>query len=513
MSEETKVSSQPFLVQPPASVNFDKTSEWPGWIEEFGDYRFASGLNERTQEAQVRTLLYTMGRQARNIFKTFNLSEEDSKKYDVVKTQFHTHFVATRNLVYESACFHRRHQEPGESVDQYVTELHTLADRCDYGKMKERMILDRFVVGLRDAKLSEALQMDAALTLKSALTKARLKEAVQQQQQDLRSVVDREEHESLTTAEVDIVHRRTSNQRRPDHQTCAACGRGPHSRSSCPARGALCYVCQRRGHFAAVCSRTHRTTEPEAWPSEVGIRSPRGEQLNMNCVTFSVGDLAVSSAKARFVQIAINGAVVSAKVDTGADVNVVPGSFPALPKVLQPTDVILMGPGGDRLNLKGKFTADILWKRAAVRQDVFVVDSVSNVILGLPAIQALGIVKFVDEASVHQVVQTRFGSLFRGLGTMKGEYSIRLKPDAVPYAIHTAPRIPIPLRDGVKQELEEMEKNGVIRKVQGPTEWCAGIVPVLKPSRKVRICVDLTQLNKSVQRERFVLPTVDETLG
>ncbi|KAK8771421.1 hypothetical protein V5799_025335 [Amblyomma americanum] len=175
MSEVTKVSSQPFLVQPPASFNFDKTSEWPGWIQEFDDYRFASGLNERTQEAQVRTLLYTMGRQARNIFKTFNLSEEDSKKYDVVKTQFDTHFVATRNLVYESACFHRRHQEPGESVDQYVTELHTLADRCDYGKMKEQMILDRFVVGLRDAKLSEALQMDAALTLKSALTKARLK--------------------------------------------------------------------------------------------------------------------------------------------------------------------------------------------------------------------------------------------------------------------------------------------------------------------------------------------------
>ncbi|KAK8766406.1 hypothetical protein V5799_006813 [Amblyomma americanum] len=269
MSEETKVSSQPFLVQPPASFNFDKTSEWPGWILEFDDYRFASGLNERTQEAQVRTLLYTMGRQARNIFKTFNLSEQDSKKYDVVKTQFDTHFVATRNLVYESACFHRRHQEPGESVDQYVTELHTLADRCDYGERKEQIILDRFVVGLRDAKLSEVLQMDAALTLKSALTKARLKEAVQQQQQDLRSVVDREEHESLTRAEVDIVHRRTSNQRRPDHQTCAFCGRGPHSMSSFPARGALCYVCQRRGHLAAVCSWTHRTTEPEAWPSEL----------------------------------------------------------------------------------------------------------------------------------------------------------------------------------------------------------------------------------------------------
>lgn len=58
-----------------------------------------------------------------------------------------------------------------------------------------------------------------------------------------------------------------------------------------------------------------------------------------------------------------------------------------------------------------------------------------------------------------------------------------------------------------------MEHMGVIRKVEGPTEWCAGIVPVVKPSGEVRVCVDLTQLNKSVLRERFALPTVDQALG
>lgn len=44
---------------------------------------------------------------------------------------------------------------------------------------------------------------------------------------------------------------------------------------------------------------------------------------------------------------------------------------------------------------------------------------------------------------------------------------------------------------------------GVIQKVDGSsTDWCAGIVPVLKSSGEVRICTDLTQLNKHVQRER-----------
>ena len=65
----------------------------------------------------------------------------------------------------------------------------------------------------------------------------------------------------------------------------------------------------------------------------------------------------------------------------------------------------------------------------------------------------------------------------------------------------------------VKEELECMEKIGVITKISEPTEWCAGIVVVPKPNGKIRICVDLTKLNESVCRERHVLPAVDHVLA
>ncbi|KAL3203251.1 hypothetical protein MRX96_041988 [Rhipicephalus microplus] len=68
-----------FAVPAPPAFDFDQTSEWPSWIQLFDDYRFASGLNERSEEAQVRTLLYAMGRQAREIFSTFTLSEQQQK--------------------------------------------------------------------------------------------------------------------------------------------------------------------------------------------------------------------------------------------------------------------------------------------------------------------------------------------------------------------------------------------------------------------------------------------------
>ena len=45
------------------------------------------------------------------------------------------------------------------------------------------------------------------------------------------------------------------------------------------------------------------------------------------------------------------------------------------------------------------------------------------------------------------------------------------------------------------------------------TEWCAGIIPVLKPNGSVRNCVDLTHLNKAFQREIHQMPSVDENLG
>ena len=46
-----------------------------------------------------------------------------------------------------------------------------------------------------------------------------------------------------------------------------------------------------------------------------------------------------------------------------------------------------------------------------------------------------------------------------------------------------------------------------------PTEWCSGMVPVLKPDSRVRICVDLTKLNQALRREIHPMVSVDESLA
>ncbi|KAL1484982.1 hypothetical protein MTO96_032257 [Rhipicephalus appendiculatus] len=109
--------------------------------------------------------------------------------------------------------------------------------------------------------------------------------------------------------------------------------------------------------------------------------------------------------------------------------------------------------------------------------------------------------------------QAKFPELFAGIGEMQGEYHIKLKPEARPVSVTTSRRVPLPLLGKVEAQLKEMEGNGIIIKVEEPTPWCSAMVVVPKSNGEVRICVDLTNLNKAVEREKLVLPSVEETLG
>ncbi|XP_063750626.1 uncharacterized protein K02A2.6-like [Eleginops maclovinus] len=110
-------------------------------------------------------------------------------------------------------------------------------------------------------------------------------------------------------------------------------------------------------------------------------------------------------------------------------------------------------------------------------------------------------------------MKKQYPKVFTGLGCLTGEYRIKLKQDVKPFALSLPRRVPLPLHDKVKEELQRMEKMGVIVPIEEPTDWCAGMVVAPKPKGKIRICSDMTHLNEYVCRERLILPAVDETLA
>ena len=60
----------------------------------------------------------------------------------------------------------------------------------------------------------------------------------------------------------------------------------------------------------------------------------------------------------------------------------------------------------------------------------------------------------------------------------------------------------------IKEEVEKQYNAGFLRVVNYP-KWLANVVQVLKKDRKVRMCVDFRDLNKSSSKDDFPLPHID----
>jgi len=103
-------------------------------------------------------------------------------------------------------------------------------------------------------------------------------------------------------------------------------------------------------------------------------------------------------------------------------------------------------------------------------------------------------------------LQQAYPTVFDGrIRTMEGEeFHITLTADAKPFCVTTPRSIPFAYRDKLKAELEVLQAQQIITPVTEATEWCAPIVVTPKKnSDKIRMCVDLSHLNRFVVRERY----------
>ena len=109
-----------------------------------------------------------------------NISSEERTSYNTVMAKLDDYFRVRKNAIFKRARFNRRNQLQEETAEEYITALFSLIDSCDYGNLKDEMLRDRLVVGIRDAGLSQRLQMDSELSLAKAMKLVRQNEAVKQ---------------------------------------------------------------------------------------------------------------------------------------------------------------------------------------------------------------------------------------------------------------------------------------------------------------------------------------------
>lgn len=105
-----------------------------------------------------------MGENADNVLTLTKITGEEQKIYDMVLAKFDKFFQVRRKKIFETAKFNRRNQLPGESVEQYISELYALVETCKYRNLTEEMLLDIIVIGIRNESMSKRLQLDSDLS-------------------------------------------------------------------------------------------------------------------------------------------------------------------------------------------------------------------------------------------------------------------------------------------------------------------------------------------------------------
>ena len=369
--------------------------------------------------------------------------------YDGFIETFESFFKVRKNVIFERARFNRRNQAPGETSEQYIMELYKLAEDCEYGAMKEEMIRDRLVVGIRDKVLSERLQLDPKLTLESAKKAVRQREAVKEQQQTL----NKDGQGAGAHVAVDQVKggKRISRMKEPRsgrektksrNIECSRCGKG-HQKYKCPAKEVTCHRCNKKGHYSSCCySKVVGEVNTHLSPNEMEL-----DMVFLDTLTSDANE----HWKAR---LEVNGTKLQFKIDTEAEVTVMSEKdYRGLGKVkLQPTSKILYGPSHHTLKTIGQFMGKIKYGEKQCEQLIFVIRGLKTNLLGLPTIMALKLAARTD-AVIDQKTQLieKYPSVFTGLGSFGEEYSIKLKADAKPHALFTPRQVPLQYRSKIQK--------------------------------------------------------------
>jgi hypothetical protein len=519
------------LSQPP-QLRLDApnlAAEWTAWLEDWELYSTGSGLHEKPAATQRAVFLHCIGSEARIKFKGFTLSDADRLDLSKIKEAFAAYCTPTVNEVIER--YHFWHLTPGanETIDAFVSTLRAKAKGCNFGDQEEKMIRDRIVFTCPDKRTKEALIRADKLDLMNAVRICRAAESARDSMRELGA-------SSSSAASVAAVSRMPADQRResrndrrdytrprqPPPGACGNCGT-VHEPRQCPAYGKECGKCHNKGHFAKWCrgGRRRSRSRPTGGRSSVAAHAVDADN-NTGDDVFHIGELVTINAVSPFCtayrELDVNGTAIPCKIDTGAQVNAMPlKSFNRITDkpTLRPT-TILVKPYGLRQPLKpaGVATLSLAYRGRRLDADFLVIDTPDPTLLGLDACLRLGIVHIdaVDVSSSTSALIEQYSDIFTGVGCVPGEYHISVDK-SVPPVIHASRKIPLNLRLKVQQQLNDMERLGIIIKRTEPTEWVNSLLIIEKKNHTLRLCLDPRQLNQAIRREHFQIPTFDDVIA
>lgn len=556
-----------FLTQPkPMIMEGDLGENWRKFKSNFNIYSKASGCTLKTQDIQAAILLHCVGQEAREIFESFDMTEEEKNKPGEIITKFDAYFLPQTNKSIERHRFNTRVQLKGESFEAYVADLRKIGQNCDFGNLRDELIKDRIVCGIRDPRVKNRLLREANLSFnkaveicKAAEESENLVQNLNEQAKELHLGAIRKDLPRYNTrvAETTDPHmwsgsasnnrgsasnknrqaaarpnmRRSDSDRRSkgwvqtrkatfQRMECGRCGFNHDARNICPARDKKCSKCKKYNHFSRKC-KSHVVNMLET--NEDTSNEPR-EQCNYTLGTMYINNLDPHSDSDWYEKIKIKDCnqCVEFRLDCGADCNVIPLAIfqnMKLPNVkLRRVENEVFNYEGSKLNVIGSCSLDVMCKNQAnPKRMTFIIIKVgpnAKPVLGLKTISELNLLVRPEQSvcsinSENKIISEN-KDLFAGVGKIKTQpckFLLKLNYEPI---IATCRKVPFQLIEPLQKELLRMKKDEIITEIEEATEFVNPIVLVKKPNGTIRICLDPKRLNEVILRERYELPTFEE---
>ena len=492
-----------------ASTAIDKLDEFDprddsitAYVERVTLYFQANGIAD---DKQVAVFLSAIGAKTYSLLRNLTTPTlPKDKSFTQLVEILKRHYEPKPLVIAERFNFHKRAQQMGESVRDFTAELRRLTIHCDFGDHLDEALRDRFVCGLTSETIQKWLLTEKELTFSGAIDIAQGMEAAAQNARKLQST------QTTSKSEADI-HKLMPGS--GEIKQCYKCGQSSHRPTDCPYKSAKCHRCGKQGHLKRMCRQTQK------WKDS--FREPTGQSVKMVDTTESVGLYAISdkSVKPITVDLKLNGKPLSMELDTGATVSLVAAKtfhrlFPGIK--LQPATIQLHSYSGESISIKDQVEVEVKYGEQTVKLPLVVVNGGGPSLFGRDWMTEIKldwkkICTVTNTTSLAKLLDCHSLLFEPGLGKFKDyKAEIQVDPQAKP-RFCKARSVPYAMKDKIEQELDQLEKDGIIEKVQY-ADWAAPIVPVLKADGKsLRICGDFkVTVNRASKLDRYPIPKVED---
>ncbi len=478
---------------------------------------------------------------------TANAAAVNETPYEAALRALNNHFIPRVNTDFEMFSFRQARQHVGETIDAFHTRLQQMARNCNFPD-KDREVKAQLTIGCSSTELRRKILEKPTLTLDQVLNKARALEVAFAQAEKMEKDM---EHAALAVQHTNSTRNKQSGPKQqevrdkqhfppPEGRSCSFCGGKYHRRLiDCPARFHQCQNCLNLHHFEQCCRspRRERPSQPGILKSQSKAfhpsswKAPAQKQVaNIDVVVDSESEDEVEVAyqvstegiKDSRYEIVINNILLSVIADSGSSVTLLDDvAYSKLGRpTLFPTSVKIFSYGSTQpLSLQGKLEITATFQGRDVRETAYICRGNCGNLLSSSLATRLGLLHMVRATSTRSPnlppELAKFPKLFQGIGKLKN-FTVTLHIDrSVTPVTNTHRRIPLHHRKAVESELQHLVDMDIIEPVVGPTPWVSPVVVTTKPhdSTKIRICVDMKEANKEIQRERHVTPTLDDVLS